>query len=63
MNLIRLPYNAAWILPIALTFLGALDYRTGFYLFTVITFIRLTANLYRNNALTLEQAERFPFQA
>ena len=39
------------------------DYHTGFIAFFVITFIRASANLYRNNALNLEQAESFPFRA
>ena len=41
---------------------SGLDYGTGFIAFTAITFLRLVINLYRNNVLTLEQAERFPLR-
>ena len=56
-------YNLVWWLPIVLPIAKIIDYGTGFITFTVITVIRLSANLYRNNGLTLEQAERFPFRA
>jgi len=62
-NLTRLPYNAAWLLPIILTAMGEMDYGTGFIIFAAITFIRLGMNAYRVNALELEQAVNFPFQA
>jgi hypothetical protein len=39
-----------------------MDYRTGFLAFFVVIIIRAVANLYRNNVLTLEQAERFPLR-
>ena len=55
-------YNVVWWLPIVLPITNTIDYGTGFIAFTVITAIRLSANLYRNNVLTLEQAERFPFR-
>ena len=60
---IRLIFNAVWWVPILLPFIGTMDYRTGFITFGVITVIRLIANLYRNNVLTPEQAEIFPFRA
>jgi hypothetical protein len=56
-------YNLVWWLPIVLPITKTIDYGTGFITFTVITAIRLSANLYRNNVLTLDQAERFPFRA
>jgi len=40
-----------------------MDYRTGFIAFFVVVTIRAVANLYRNNFLTLEQAEIFPLRA
>ena len=61
--LIRLAYNAIWWIPIVLPLVGIIDYGTGFIAFTAITLLRFSANLYLNNALTLEQAERFPFRA
>ncbi len=40
----------------------AVDLRAGFIAFLVVIIVRGTANLYRNNFLTLEQAEVFPFR-
>jgi hypothetical protein len=56
-------YNAAWLIPILLPFIETIDYSTGFIAFTVITVVRLGANLYLNNVLKPEQAESFPFRA
>jgi hypothetical protein len=63
LSLIRKAYNAAfWIF--LLPFFTAIDYSTGFILFTVVIFIRLILNLVTNNFLNLspEQFERFPFR-
>ena len=62
-RLALLAYNAVWWLPIVLPLLDVIDYGTGFVAFAAVTAIRLSANLYLNNVLTLEQAERFPFRA
>ena len=62
-RLIYIAYNVAWFLPIALTFIGTIDYRTGFIAFFVYTIIRAGANLYRNNVLEPEQAESFPLRS
>jgi hypothetical protein len=56
-------YNVVWWIPVVLPFTKTIDYSTGFIAFAVITGVRSGANLYRNNVLTLEQAERFPFRA
>ena len=56
-------YNLVWWIPIVLAITNIVDYGTGFVAFAVVTAVRLGANLYRNNVLTLEQAERFPFRA
>ena len=37
-------------------------YRTGFIAVFVVIIIRGAANLYRNNVLTMEKAEIFPFR-
>lgn len=61
--LIRKAYNLAfWIFLIP--FFTAVDYGTGFIAFTVIILIRLSLNLYTNNAadFTPEQYESFPFR-
>ena len=60
--LIRLAYNIAfWIF--LLPFFTAMEYGTGFILFTVIIFVRLAANLYSNHIIKQpEQFESFPFR-
>lgn len=63
LSLIRFAYNAAfWIF--LLPFFTAIDYGTGFILFTIIIFVRLVLNLYTNNIFkpTVEQYERFPLR-
>jgi hypothetical protein len=62
-RLIFIAYNVIWWIPILLGFTKVIDYRTAFIAFLVITIIRAIANLIRNNLLTLEQAEIFPFRA
>jgi hypothetical protein len=61
--LIRMVYNSLWWIPIVLIYFEKMDYSTGFIVFASVTVIRLSANLYRNNVLNLEQSERFPFRA
>ena len=62
-RLIFVAYNVIWWIPIVLPFTKLIDYRTGFVAFFIITMLRAVANLIRNNLLTLEQAEVFPFRA
>jgi hypothetical protein len=59
---ILVAYNVVWWVPIVLPFPGVIDYGTGFIAFAAITFLRLVINLYRNNVLTLDQAESFPLR-
>ena len=62
-RLILTVYNLVWWMPAVFVLTKTIDYRTGFITFALITAIRLAANLYRNNVLTLEQAERFPLRS
>ena len=62
-RLIYVAYNVAWWIPVVLALVGTIDYRTGFLAFFVYTLMRAAANLYRNNALTPEQAESFPLRS
>jgi hypothetical protein len=62
-RLIFIAYNVVWWIPIVLPFTKAIDYRTGFIAFLIITIIRAIANLFRNNVLKGEQAENFPLRA
>jgi hypothetical protein len=61
--LIRKAYNLAfWIFLVP--FFTAMEYSTGFIVFTVFIAIRLVLNLYTNNFLDLTpgQYESFPFR-
>jgi hypothetical protein len=63
LSLIRKAYNLAfWIFLIP--FFTAMEYSTGFIVFTVIILIRLGLNLYTNNVLDLtpEQYKSYPFR-
>ncbi len=62
-RLIYVAYNVVYWVPILLPLLGIIDYSTGFIVLTVVLVTRLGANLYRNNVLTLEQAEVFPLRS
>jgi hypothetical protein len=62
-SLIFNAYNLVWWAPLVLSLIRIIDYRTGLIAFFVVTIIRAAANLYRNNVLTLEQAEVFPLRA
>ncbi len=62
-TLIRIAYNLVfWIF--LLPFFTAMEYSTGFRVFTVIILVRLVANLYANLVLEQpEQYESYPFRA
>ena len=63
LSLIRKAYNLAfWIFLIP--FFTAMEYSTGFIVFTVVILIRLGLNLYTNNVLSLTPAqyESYPFR-
>jgi cytochrome b561 len=62
-RLIYIAYNVVYFIPIVLPFVGTIDYRTGYVAFFVFIIIRAAANVYRNNVLTLEQAEAFPLRS
>ena len=62
-RLIYVAYNVIWFAPVVLAFAKIIDYRTGFIAFLIVTIIRAIANVIRNNLLTLEQAEVFPFRS
>ncbi len=55
-------YNLVWWSPLVLPFTGTISYQQGFILFMGITYVRLTANLIRNNVLSLDQAIKFPLR-
>ena len=55
-------YNLVWWSPLVLPFTCTISYQHGFILFMAITYVRLMANLVRNNVLSLEQAIKFPLR-
>lgn len=61
-KLTMVAYNLVWWSPLVLPFTGTISYRAGFLLFMVITYVRLTANLIRNNILSLDRAISFPLR-
>jgi len=62
-RLIYVAYNVVYWVPLLFPLVGIINYSTGFIMFTVILVARLAANLYRNNVLTMEQAEVFPLRS
>ncbi len=62
-RLTYISYNVIWWLPVVLVLFGVWSYRTGAIAFVVITVLRALLNLYRNNVLSIEAAQRFPLRA
>ena len=62
LNLVFVLYNLVYWIPVILTFTGIIGYRFGTIAFFAVILFRAVANLYRNNFLTLEQAEIYPFR-
>lgn len=62
-RLIYIAYNVIWWVPIVLPFIGVIDYWTGFVVLFIITLLRAISNMYRNNALSTEQAAYFPLRS
>ena len=50
-----------WIL-IILPFAKVINYNTGFIPFTIVTVVKLIANIYRDNVPSPKQAVKFPFR-
>ena len=63
LNLIFIIYNVIWWFPIILSFFDIISYKTGFILFSIVTIIRIIANILRNNLLTFDQGEKFPLRS
>ena len=61
--LIRMAYNIAFW-TFLLPFFTTMNFRTGFIIFAIIIFVRLSANLYINALkLTPEQYDSFPLRS
>ena len=59
---IMIVYNVIWWAPIILAFTKVIDYKTGFIFFLGLTVFRALANIFRNNILKGDTAEKFPFR-
>ncbi|TNF31657.1 MAG: hypothetical protein EP329_12010 [Deltaproteobacteria bacterium] len=55
-------YNLVYWVPIVLPVTPAMSYRDGVVGLTVLIAVRAALNLVRNNLLSLDQAEVFPFR-
>ena len=62
-RLIFVAYNLIWWLPVVLAVLGIVSYWVGFIGFLAISALRAAANVYRNNVLPIEAAQRFPLRS
>jgi hypothetical protein len=56
-------YNVIYWVPLILPVFKIIEPKTGFVWFSVILIVRASVNVIRNNVLTVEQAQRFPFRA
>lgn len=61
-RLILVAYNLVWWVPVVLPVLGLVSYTFGLVGFLVITMVRAMVNLYRNNLMPVERAQRFPLR-
>ena len=62
LNILFIAYNVIYWAPMILPFTKIIDYHAGFVWMLAVVSFRAIANLYRNNILTLEQAEVYPFR-
>ena len=62
-RMLMIGYNVVWWVPAILPLLGTISYRAGFAGFLAITLFRAAVNLYRNNVLSAESAQRFPLRS
>ena len=62
-RLVYISYNVVWWLPVVFVIFGVWTYRTGAIGFVVVTVLRALTNLYRNNVLPIDAAQRFPLRA
>jgi hypothetical protein len=55
-------YNAVYWIPMVLPWTSLMSYRQGVVGLVILIGFRATANVYRNNRMTFEQAEVFPLR-
>jgi hypothetical protein len=62
LSIVFVAYNVIYWLPFVLALTPLIGYKAGSIGFFCIVMFRAVANLVRNNFLTLEQAEVYPFR-
>ena len=62
-RVILVAYNLVWWIPVVLPVLGLISYTAGLVGFLIITMVRAMVNLYRNNVMPVERAQRFPLRS
>lgn len=62
-RLIFFAYNLIWWVPVLLAVLGILSFWAGSLGFLVMSVLRAVVNVYRNNVLPVEAAQRFPLRS
>lgn len=62
-RMILVAYNFVWWVPVVLPVLGLISYTAGLVGFLIISMARAMVNLYRNNVMPVERAQRFPLRS
>ena len=62
-RVILVAYNLVWWVPVVLPVLGLISYTAGLVGFLIVTIVRAMVNLYRNNVMPVERAQRFPLRS
>ena len=62
-RVILVAYNLVWWVPVVLPVLGVISYTAGLVGFLIVTIVRAMVNLYRNNVMPVERAQRFPLRS
>ena len=61
-RLLLIVYNVVWWVPVVLPLFGVMSYRAGTIVFFTVTLTRVAINLYRNNVMSVDAAQRFPLR-
>ena len=62
-RLIFVTYNLIWWVPVLLVVVGIVSFWAGSLGFLVVSVLRAVVNVYRNNVLPVEAAQRFPLRS
>ncbi len=62
-RLVFVAYNLIWWVPVILAVLGIVSFWAGAFGFLILNMVRAAVNVYRNNSLPVEAAQRFPLRS